>query len=63
MHHHLTALSIHGYQEKAPIVFLCGKCKRYKGKINCFLEEQGFYIKKVPSNIAGTNNKNIMNDN
>lgn len=62
-HHHLTALAIHGYQGKAPIVFLCGKNERYKGKINCSLQEQGFYIKKVPLNIAGTNNKNIVNDN
>jgi hypothetical protein len=44
-------------------VFLCGKNEGYKGEINCFLQEQGFYIKKVPSNIAETNNKNIVNDN
>ncbi|MDQ0219813.1 replication protein [Peribacillus cavernae] len=59
----MTVLSIHGYRGEESIVFLSGKNETFKKMIGHSLRKRGFRIEEAPSDIGGTNDENIVNDN
>ncbi len=59
----VTVLSIHGYTGEKPIIYLGGRNQVYKELIRYSLQKRGFRVEDAPPHIAGTHEKNIVNDN
>ncbi|PAK54061.1 poly-gamma-glutamate hydrolase family protein [Priestia megaterium] len=59
----MSVMTIHGYSGSQPIVYVGGKNQLYKELVKQSLRKHGFTVRDAPSNIAGTSEQNIVNDN
>ena len=59
----MSVMTIHGYSGSQPIVYVGGKNQLYKELVKQSLRKHGFTVRDAPSDIAGTSEQNIVNDN